>query len=95
MAGLGPSEAHRAAHKDLGVAEADSLPKAAPSYRLAQEEDLVEAVSDGAQVQSLTTEDLGARWPLVAGMPGDGHQSALEPHRHRWFGRCGGAANEP
>lgn len=76
MAGLVPSEAHRAAHKDLAVAEAGSLPKAAPSCRLVQEEGLAEVGFAGDRVPSWTTEDLVARWLLGAGMPGDGHQLA-------------------
>lgn len=95
MAGLVPEEAHRAAHKDLAVEEADSLPKAAPNCQLAQEEGLAEVVFDGDQVQSWTTEDLGGQWLLVAGMPGDGRQLAWEPHRRRWSGRCGGVAAGP
>lgn len=83
MAGLVPLEAHRAAHKDLAVVEAGSLRKAAPSCRLVQEEGLAEVGSAGDQVPSWTTEDLGVLWLLGAGMPGDGHQLAWEPHRHR------------
>lgn len=83
MVGLVPLKAHRAAHKDLAVAEAGSLPKAAPSCRLVQEEDLAEVGSAGDQVPSWTTGDLGVRWLLGAGMPGDGHQLAWEPHQRR------------
>lgn len=75
--------------------EVGSLPKAAPSCLLALVEGLAGVVSDGGRVQSWTTEDLGARWLLVAGMPGGGHQLAWEPHRHHWSGRCGGVAAEP
>lgn len=83
MAGLVPSEAHRAAHKDLAVAEAGSLPKAAPSCLQVQEEDLAEVGFAGAQVPSWTTEDLGVRWLPGVDMPVDGHQLAWEPHRRR------------
>lgn len=81
MVGLVPAEAHRAAHKDLVVAEEGSLPKAAPSCRLAQEEGQVVAGFAEGQVPSLTIVDLGVQWLLDADTPEDGHQWAWEQHQ--------------
>lgn len=74
MAGLVPSEAHRAAHKDLAVAEVGSLPKAAPSCPLVPEEVRAGVGFAGDRVPSSTIVDLGVQWLLGAGMPEGGHQ---------------------